>query len=77
MRAANKVSDVYTADGASRVASTAAGAKRIIYNRKIILELYCAHRAGLFALTAANAAVSANASYRCTSVVVRAFDDDS
>ena len=76
MRAANEVALVNTFNRANLSAFAAARAKRVVYRGKIINNLDCAVRTGLFALHASDTAVFALLSRDSAFFVVGAFNNN-
>ena len=77
MRAADKVSFVYTMDRAYCDALRAARAKSVVYSCQIVFDLYSAVRTGLFALHTADTTVRADLSGESALVVIGALNDHS
>ena len=77
MRAADKVSFVYTMDRAYCDALRAARAKSVVYSCQIVFDLYSAVRTSLFALHTADTTVRADLSGESALVVIGALNDHS
>ena len=75
MCAADEIVFVDAVYGADLNTSSASGAKRIVYGREIVFDLYSACGASLFALFAADTAVCAILACQRALVMIGAFDD--
>ena len=77
MRAADEVSFVYAADGASVLAGSAARAFIVIYSCEVVYDLYCPGGADLLAFAAGDASVCAIFADVCALLMAITLDDDS